>query len=58
MDAQLATVVVNTASVAVRDLMVRTSVDGLSKYEYGSDFAMFPALAIFLPCTLWKLKSD
>jgi hypothetical protein len=32
--------------------MVLISVDNLWKYEYGSDLAIFPALAIFLSSTL------
>jgi hypothetical protein len=35
-------------------LMVFISVDSLWKYEYGSDLAIFPALAIFPSRTLYK----
>jgi hypothetical protein len=36
----------------VRDPMVLISVDNLWKYKYGSDLAIFPALAIFPSSTL------
>jgi hypothetical protein len=46
----VATVSLNLADIC--DLMVLTFVDSLWKYKYGSDLAVFPAVALFPLSTL------